>query len=322
MNLHENKQLFADAILAASQSREDGGLGIKQVFLEKDYWITRSLKLLAESRDADSAVFKGGTSISKAYGLGARFSEDIDIAITRDDSRTDNQTKSLISRVSRSMSDGLVEKEMPDTRKFSKYRKVYYSYPQLEGIGSSGAVKPGQIQFEIVSFANPYPFHPARIGCLLRDYLLKEKREDLIQEYGLDVFEVNVLDLRRTATEKLVSLFRNSLADDYPSELRAKIRHFYDLHYLWHDADCRKYIKSPSFQTDFYNLFIEDQARFKEPIGWRNRVLTDSPLLNDFAAVWNYLKPVYESELPELAFRKVPTPEDVYESAMSLFELL
>lgn len=27
MNLHENKQLFADAILAASQAREDGGLG-------------------------------------------------------------------------------------------------------------------------------------------------------------------------------------------------------------------------------------------------------------------------------------------------------
>ncbi len=73
MNLHENKQLFADAILAASQAREDGGLGIKQVFLEKDYWITRSVKLLSEGRDAESAVFKGGTSISKAYGLGLTF---------------------------------------------------------------------------------------------------------------------------------------------------------------------------------------------------------------------------------------------------------
>ena len=322
MNLHDNKQLFAEAILAASQSREDGGLGIKQVFLEKDYWITRSLKLLSESRDANSAVFKGGTSISKACRLGSRFSEDIDIAITQDDSRSDNQTKSMISRISRSMSAGLVEKVMPDTRKYSKYRKVYYSYPQVEGIGSSGAVKPGQIQLEIVSFANPYPFHPARIGCLLRDYLLKEKREDLIQEYGLDVFEVNVLDLRRTATEKLVSLFRNSLADDYLSELRAKIRHFYDLHFLWHDTDCMKYFKSPSFREDFYSLFSEDQARFKEPIGWQNRVLSDSPLLNDFATVWDYLKPIYESELPELAYSEVPTPEDVYESAISLFELL
>ena len=58
MNLHENKQLFADAILAASQAREAGGLGIKQVFLEKDYWITRSLKLLSEGRDAESAALR------------------------------------------------------------------------------------------------------------------------------------------------------------------------------------------------------------------------------------------------------------------------
>ena len=119
MNLHENKQLFADAILAASQAREDGGLGIKQVFLEKDYWITRSLKLLSEGRDAESAVFKGGTSISKAYGLGARFSEDIDIAITRDASRTDNQTKSLISRIAHSMSAGLVDPELSSPDRFN-----------------------------------------------------------------------------------------------------------------------------------------------------------------------------------------------------------
>lgn len=322
MNLHENKQLFAEAILAASQSLEDGGLGIKQVFLEKDYWITRSLKLLSESRDADSAVFKGGTSISKAYGLGARFSEDIDIAITRDESRTDNQTKSLISRIAHSMSVGLVEKEMPDTRKYSKYRKVYYSYPQLEGIGGSGAVKPGQIQLEIVSFANPYPFHRARIGSLLQAYLLKEKREDIIQTYGLEDFEVNVLDIRRTATEKLVSLFRHSLADDYPSELRAKIRHFYDLHYLWQDTVCREYIQTPEFRKDFDSLFVEDQARFAEPIGWQNRVLTDSPLLNDFAAVWNDLKPVYESELPELAFREVPAFDAVFASVSILLRAL
>ena len=36
MTLHENKELFADAILAVSQAKEDGGLGIKQIFIEKD----------------------------------------------------------------------------------------------------------------------------------------------------------------------------------------------------------------------------------------------------------------------------------------------
>lgn len=322
MNLHENKQLFGDAILAASQSREDGGLGIKQVFLEKDYWITRSLKLLSESRDAASAVFKGGTSIAKAYGLGARFSEDIDIAITRDESRKDNQTKSLISRIAHSMSAGLEEKEMPDTRKYSKYRKVYYSYPQLEGISNAGSIKPGLIQLEIVSFSNPYPFHGVKIWSLLRDYLIKVEREDIIQEYGLEPFEVNVLDVKRTATEKVVSLIRRSLADDYPSELRAKIRHFYDLHFLWHNADCQKYLRSQSFREDFDRLFSEDQARFAEPAGWQNRRLPESPLLTDFSAVWDNLRSVYESELPALAFREVPSSESVFDSVSSLFELL
>ena len=34
MRLHENKQLFADAINAASRPKNDGGLGIKSIFIE------------------------------------------------------------------------------------------------------------------------------------------------------------------------------------------------------------------------------------------------------------------------------------------------
>lgn len=54
MNLHENQELFAELLIAASQPEERGGLGIRQAFLEKDYWVTRSLQLLAE----DQARFK------------------------------------------------------------------------------------------------------------------------------------------------------------------------------------------------------------------------------------------------------------------------
>lgn len=43
---------------------------------------------------------------------------------------------------------------------------------------------------------------------------------DIIEEYGLEAFEINVLDPERTATEKIVSLLRYSLADDYITELR------------------------------------------------------------------------------------------------------
>ena len=43
MRLHENQQLFADAIEAAARPVQDGGLGIKSIFIEKDYWICRWL---------------------------------------------------------------------------------------------------------------------------------------------------------------------------------------------------------------------------------------------------------------------------------------
>ncbi len=128
MNLHENKDAFAAAIQLASASKEEGGLGIKQIYQEKDYWICRSLKLLSECPQSEVAVFKGGTSLSKAYHLGNRFSEDIDIAITSDSQRTDNQTKNIISRISKAMSAGLEEVRNPAGRKYSKYRRAFYRY--------------------------------------------------------------------------------------------------------------------------------------------------------------------------------------------------
>lgn len=66
MILHENQQLFNDAILAASRTKEEGGLGIKSIFIEKDYWICRSLSLMAGNDKEGRAIFKGGTSLTKA----------------------------------------------------------------------------------------------------------------------------------------------------------------------------------------------------------------------------------------------------------------
>jgi hypothetical protein len=47
--------------------------------LEKDIWVVWALRQLYESAEADHLVFKGGTSLSKAYRAIQRFSEDIDI---------------------------------------------------------------------------------------------------------------------------------------------------------------------------------------------------------------------------------------------------
>ena len=51
--------------------------------VEKDWWVSVILMALSKMSWADFLQFKGGTSLSKAWGLINRFSEDIDLAICR-----------------------------------------------------------------------------------------------------------------------------------------------------------------------------------------------------------------------------------------------
>lgn len=54
---------------------------------EKDFWVCWTLNSLYQERPAGEPrlLFKGGTSLSKGYGLIQRFSEDIDVTVFRDD---------------------------------------------------------------------------------------------------------------------------------------------------------------------------------------------------------------------------------------------
>ena len=52
--------------------------------IEKDWWVTQVLRVLFSLPYAKYMSFKGGTSLSKAWNLVDRFSEDIDIAISRE----------------------------------------------------------------------------------------------------------------------------------------------------------------------------------------------------------------------------------------------
>ena len=52
--------------------------------VEKDWWVVQTLQLITQMDVANQIVFKGGTSLSKAWGLIDRFSEDIDLAINRE----------------------------------------------------------------------------------------------------------------------------------------------------------------------------------------------------------------------------------------------
>lgn len=56
-------------------------MGVHPAIAEKDFWVCWVLKKLFESELKSKLVFKGGTSLSKVYGLINRFSEDIDLVL-------------------------------------------------------------------------------------------------------------------------------------------------------------------------------------------------------------------------------------------------
>lgn len=324
MNLHENKSLFVDAVLSAAQH-----LGIKPSYIEKDYWITRTLKQMVDADKDKRAIFKGGTSLSKAHSIGFRFSEDVDVAIVDASTISGNQLKTLIRRLAKSMTAGLVEIPMDGvTSKGSRYYKAIYGYeanPEFTNAASLGVepMKIGQLMVEINSFANPYPHVPRSITNFIGIFLKDLGRDDLIEQYDLGEFSLNVLDAKRTLTEKLVSLIRFSLSDNYRYELPAKIRHFYDLHYLMQETDCIAYVQSPSFREDFEELLKHDREEFEKPYGWREKSVASSVLVSDFASFWgDTLVTAYNRELPNIAYKEVPTPGSVAESFVKILSYL
>lgn len=53
--------------------------GPRDYLLEKDIWVVQTLSVLFEASFGPDLVFKGGTSLSKAYRAIRRFSEDVDV---------------------------------------------------------------------------------------------------------------------------------------------------------------------------------------------------------------------------------------------------
>lgn len=72
----DRRQAFEQAALAR---------GLASISIEKDFWVCLTLReLFALPEYGEHLTFKGGTSLSKAWGLIDRFSEDIDLTLERD----------------------------------------------------------------------------------------------------------------------------------------------------------------------------------------------------------------------------------------------
>jgi len=95
------------------------GLTRSTALLEKDTWVVWTLQALFASPFADDLVFKGGTSLSKAYNIIQRFSEDVDLTYDirkladeqagHPEDLTDAEAKSLVRRIREKLLPRLLE---------------------------------------------------------------------------------------------------------------------------------------------------------------------------------------------------------------------
>jgi len=131
MRLHENKELFRDAIVATSQLKK-----IAEIYIEKDYWVTLALHSIFLNEIGKSCIFKGGTALLKCNRLIDRFSEDIDIVLLKQGNESSNQLKNKLKKTTKIVGEHIPEIEIEGiTNKKGMIRKTAHNYPKIfEGL--------------------------------------------------------------------------------------------------------------------------------------------------------------------------------------------
>lgn len=309
MKLHEDKEFFVTAVSSAAQSMD-----LPDVYIEKDYWVTRSLKQLSESNVFESVVFKGGTSLSKAYGLIHRFSEDIDLAVVAD-GLGDAKRKKLLKDTEVVASEGL--EPLPDDEresKGSKFRKTVYRYPRNTDDGEFGQASP-ELLIEVNTFTTPEPWERKPIQSMIAEMLIKEGRQDLVKQYELEPFELNVLSVQRTLIEKLLGIIKDSYFEDPVTRLNNRIRHIYDVCMILKSSGNRDFVASEKFGelcqrciADEIESWGEDQtACLKKP-------LKNAPLFHRFEEWWPGMESTYTNIFADLVYGELPSYEEIRET--------
>jgi hypothetical protein len=184
-------------------------------------------------------VFKGGTSLSKCHHVIDRFSEDIDITFS--DTLTQGQRKKLKNNVIANISKTL---ELPipnweETRSRRDYNCYIFDYEPIEGQVDQSLL-PG-VKMEVVLGSVSFPTVKLPVDSYVYQYLSKENM-DIVEEFGLEPFEMTLQSLERTFADKVFAIC------DYYMDGRVKrnSRHIYDLYKLLPkiqlDADYKKLV--------------------------------------------------------------------------------
>ena len=312
MNLHQNKELFQDAVTATSQQK-----GIPEIYVEKDYWVTLALHTIFNDEIGNDTIFKGGTALSKCSHLIDRFSEDIDLVVLRRDGETNNQLKGKIKKISKCV-DFVIPEVVIDgiTHKKGIIRKTAHRYDKNFD-GDFGQVR-DNIIIESTWLGNVEPYTTGTVSSYIYEMLQKGNQLDIIDDYDMNPFDVLILSTERTLCEKIMSLVRFSQTEEPIINLRNKIRHTYDIHMMLKDVELNSFLNSTVFDTLLLKVANDDVLSFKNNNEWLSNHPITTILFSDTKNTWNQIKGTYETSFKELVFGEFPKEEEILNTLIVL----
>lgn len=300
--------MFQDAVTATAQQK-----GIPEIYIEKDYWVTFALFNIFKSEIGDETVFKGGTSLSKCFGLIQRFSEDVDLVVLKKDGESANQLKNKLKSISSCVSSVLPEIYIEGiTNKFGMIRKTAHSYNKVF-TGYFGQVR-DNIIIESTWLGNFEPFVSKDVSSFIYEMMLQNHQHQIIDDYDMEPFEVFVLNPQRTFCEKIMSLVRFSHSDNPISDLRNKIRHTYDIHMMLKDETIFTFFQSNEFDTMLRNVANDDKTSFKNSKVWLAKHPKGAIIFSKTSEVWNKIKTVYTGTFREMVFGELPDEIEIFKT--------
>ena len=190
-------------------------LGKSEQMVEKD--TIQSMFLFELAKSELPFVFKGGTSLSKAYNLVDRFSEDIDLSMNRRPTQSERvKSKELIIEIAENL--GLVLSNSEEIKSRYDYNKYVFKYDSLF------SVIPLEIIIETSYYQSVYPVDKHVVGSFVGRFCLERS---IILPVPFEAAEVmmNVQSIERTFVDKVFAVCDYKIQNMQDRDSR----HLYDI---------------------------------------------------------------------------------------------
>lgn len=291
--------------------------------VEKDFWVCFLLReLFALDCVQEHLIFKGGTSLSKAYGAIERFSEDIDLSVHA--SAFNVEIEPDLNALTKSQRDNRIKTLYRAAREFIQHTLIPELNSQLERRlqGFEWELKLSDIKkdFHILHFSYPSVLSGPEQLAYARPYVqieISARAEHepaeikAVQPYTAErfpqIFEqaetpLKVLAAKRTFWEKATILHAEaSRPVDQPMPQRLT-RHAYDLHQLMQSVIGTEALAAPELlqRVAQHKAFFYKQAGVDYTAAHTGslKVMPEGPRKQEFADDYAAMRDFFMSEPP------------------------